>query len=154
MAGPLSNALESFAHTDLALPPLEITFHEGRAGCEGHPGLFRIVGGVADIEVGVPTKYLLLHELGHAWIAHNVDDKTRSLLVEYWSLPTWNDQSIDWEKAANERAADSIAFVLADLSPYVAQTQVDYLCAYKLLTGRVVHPTLTSTCPDTVPADS
>lgn len=149
----LDDALASFAEADLALPPLEVTFHDGRTACDGHGGLFRMAEGVGDIEVCMPTKYMILHELGHAWIAHNIDDETRSLLVEYWQVPTWNDQKVEWDMRANEKAADSIAFALADLSPYVAQTRVEYLCAYTLLTGRVVHPTITSDCPETVAVD-
>ncbi|NNL71681.1 MAG: hypothetical protein HKO70_17165, partial [Acidimicrobiia bacterium] len=130
------------------LPPLDIAFHDHRSGCDGHPGLFRLVDGVADIEVCDWTDHTILHELGHAWVASHVDDEIRAALVAYWGLETWNDQTVSWGLRANERAAESIALALSPLPPRIAPVLIDHLCAYSLLTENSVHPHVAGSCPD------
>jgi len=131
----LKSALDRFATAGLTLPPLDITFHNGRAGCGGHPGLFEVAEGVSDIEVCNPTNHIVLHELAHAWVARNVNQATKEALTQYWGLATWNDQEVDWGLRANERAADAIAFALGDLPKHPEPSLVEFLCSYSLVTG-------------------
>lgn len=147
------DALERFASAGLTLPPLDIAFHDGNWGCDGHRGLFRSVGGVADIEICTTTRHVILHELAHAWVAEHIDPETRAALTAYWSLETWNDQEVERGLRANERAADAVAFGLGDLPTSLTQSLVDYLCGYTLLTNRP-HSAYSGACDGTAGATS
>lgn len=129
-------ALDRFEAADLALPPLEITFHATANGCHGHTGYFQLDSGVADIEVCMPTRHIILHELAHAWAAVAVSDTTRAEVLRYWELDNWNDQAANWNLRAGERAADTIAFALNGIPSDPQDSLRKYLCGYPLLTGQ------------------
>jgi predicted membrane-bound mannosyltransferase len=131
----LTEALDRFSTAGLTLPALDITFHDGLAGCEGHPGLFRTVEGVSDIEICNPTNHIMLHELAHSWVATHTTQGTKDAFIQYWGLATWNDQDAEWNDRANERSAEAIAFALGHVPAQVSPSLADYLCAYTLLTG-------------------
>ncbi|MDH5504448.1 MAG: hypothetical protein OEY98_10530, partial [Acidimicrobiia bacterium] len=105
-------ALGRFEAAGLALPPLDITFHATVNGCHGHTGYFQLEAGIADIEVCMPTRHIILHELAHAWAAVTLTSATRADLLRYWELDNWNDQGVEWNLRAGERVADTIAFAL------------------------------------------
>lgn len=128
-------ALEEFEAANLALPGLDITFHDTRAGCDDNTGLVRSVDGVADIEICMPTRHIILHELAHAWAWQAVSDETRAAFTEYWGLNTWNDHNADWKARATEKAADTIAFTLSGPPANPSATLQLFFCAYPLLTG-------------------
>ena len=130
-------ALGRFEAAGLALPPLDITFHNTANGCHGHTGYFQLDSGVADIEVCMPTRHIILHELAHAWAAVTVSGATRADLLRYWDLDSWNDQGVEWNQRAGERAADTIAFALNGIPSDPQDSLLEYLCGFELLTG---HP--------------
>jgi hypothetical protein len=130
-------ALNRFAAAGLVLPPLDITFHVTGASCHGYTGYFEVNSGVADIEVCMPTRHIILHELAHAWAAVTVSDANRAEVLGYWGLETWNDQDVEWSLRGSEKAADTIAFALNDIPSHPRDALLEYLCGYRLLTG---HP--------------
>lgn len=128
-------ALGRFTHAGLELPPLDVTFHDGAASCDGHRGLYRLVDGIADIEICTTTDHVILHEIAHAWVETNLNADHRSIWMDYWGLDTWNRQDIDWSLRGNEKAADAIAYALGRIPSDPADSLLKYLCGYQLLTG-------------------
>ena len=135
LANRLEWALGRFAAAELPLPPLDITFHTGGDGCNGHTGYFRSVSGVAVIDVCMPTKHIILHELAHAWAFQAVSAESQAEFLDYWGLTAWNAPDVDWGELAGEKAADTIAFALGDLPADPRDSLRQYLDGYELLTG-------------------
>ena len=129
-------ALKRFEDENLPLPALDISFHKTRSGCNDNTGLVRSVEGVADIEICMPTKHILLHELAHAWAWGAVSKETRAVFAEYWELETWNDHAVDWKKRATEKAADTVAFALSDPPTHHSPTLQRFFCGYPHLVGQ------------------
>ena len=75
-------ALEQFDRSGLVLPPLTIAFHDDREDCGGHFGLYR-AGEPAHVDICgfnhdrfvVTARKTVLHELGHAWTQHTLDEQ-------------------------------------------------------------------------------
>lgn len=130
------SAISSFFDAGLSLPPLEIVFHEHRDGCRGHVGVFRMIDGRGDVQICRATRYILLHELAHAWEAANMDDQTRDEVMEYWGVDNWNDHGQSAGDRGAEKVADAIAFALDDPSDDPNPVMRRNLCSYRLVTGQ------------------
>ncbi|HEX6300333.1 MAG TPA: hypothetical protein VF148_07715 [Acidimicrobiia bacterium] len=63
---------------------------------------------------GLVPRYLLLHELAHAWISDYVDDDTRTTFLTQEGLSRWHDPEEAWEDRGSERAANTLMFGLMD----------------------------------------
>jgi hypothetical protein len=61
------------------------------------------------------TRFMVLHELAHAWIMQNLDPAVRDDFVAWLDLPTWNDRAFDWEHRGVEWAASFISWGLMDV---------------------------------------
>ena len=136
LAARVEWALGRFAAAGLHLPPLDISFHESGGGCHGHPGYFRNVSGLAVIDVCMPTKHMILHELAHAWAFWAVSAETQVEFLRHWDLSTWNADDVEWGERGGEKAADTIAFALGDLPSNPRDNLLGYLCSYTLLTAK------------------
>jgi hypothetical protein len=70
-------AVGRFEVAGLALPPVEIRFHDDMDGCGGHLGFYR--GGGVDV-CGISTNLIarrnLLHEMAHACAEENVRSRS------------------------------------------------------------------------------
>ena len=114
-------ALEQFDRSGLVLPPLTIAFHDDREDCGGHFGLFR-AGEPAHVDICgfnrdrfvVTARKTVLHELGHAWTAHTLDEQDRQAFLILRNLSTWGDDEFPWNEQGSEQAAEIIAWALMD----------------------------------------
>ena len=140
-------AFDRFDQAGLELPPLSLSFHDDRSGCEGHVGYYRpgtppsidICGFNWDLFLVTPKK-TILHELAHAWDQQTLDNQTRNRFLDARELDTWQDNSVAWEKQGIEHAAEVIAWGLMDedlLLVSIGETDsVQLADAFELLTGR------------------
>jgi len=114
-------ALTRFDRAGLVLPPLVISFHDDRTGCDGNFGLYRS-GAPAQVDICgfnwhrfvVTAKKTLLHELAHAWTGHALTETARDEFVDLRGLDTWGDDEFPWEEQGSEQAAEIIAWGLMD----------------------------------------
>lgn len=144
-------ALERFHQAGLELPPLLVAFHDAKEPCGGHPGIYRS-GTPARIDMCgfnwdrfiVKAKMTLLHELGHAWAAHNLTAEAQQLFVDSRGLPTWGDDQWPWKEQGSEQTAEVIAWALLDqdygMSSIPDSKPLALAHAYQQLTGTM--PTL------------
>lgn len=56
--------------------------------------------------------HLLLHELGHAWVADHTDDTVREEFLAQTGLDNWNDKGRPWNRRGAEWAAETVAWGL------------------------------------------
>lgn len=69
-----------------------------------------------------PPKHTLLHEYAHAWLDENVTQSTQAQFLDHAGLDRWSDWSDPWGERGMERAAQTIAFGLADTRRRVSRT--------------------------------
>ncbi|MGI9624293.1 MAG: hypothetical protein ACR2PK_15775 [Acidimicrobiales bacterium] len=144
-------AIADFVEADLPLPPLEVTFGEYPTGCKGNKGWFQPAP--ADnpaapdrIEICNSWEFFLYHEIAHAWEHHSATDKTRDLVVDYWGLESWSSHDHEWGDRGIEKAASTVAYVLAfDAIPEDLNTDL-YLCSYEIVTGSPLPAAISADC--------
>ncbi len=113
--------VDRFAKAGLHLPPADVRVHESRTACDGHLGLTRDTDDRVTLELctagqgrGVVDRLILVHELAHTWIAHNVDYETQQRFMELHGLTAWWDARDGWERQGVEYAAETIAWAVFD----------------------------------------
>jgi hypothetical protein len=127
-------AVNRIRRAGLQLPPLVIELHPTDDGCNGHDGLFR--GGSLIISVCTPNRYIIIHELAHAWEHQNLSDEIRQEFMEMWGLTTWNDHGVAWKDRGVEAVAEIITWGLYDhdlTADHSIKLQKER--AFKLITG-------------------
>jgi hypothetical protein len=134
----LEQAVGMFESAGLALPAIEVRFHDDTEACKGHAGLYTASRTHAKpdvINICHRLRTIVLHELGHAWEHHNIDDDRRAEFIEAWDLPTWRERGFAWEERGVEQAAHTIAFTLATTAPTHNHNINRFGCSWELLTG-------------------
>jgi len=131
----VESAVERFASVHLVLPPLRIYTHPSREGCQGDDGLYQIDQSGARIDLCTRLEHTVLHELAHAWEAHQVSDQTRQAFMDRTGLEVWNDRSVDWEDRGIEAAAQTIAWGLMDVPISRPDRFAGQAYLFELLTG-------------------
>jgi hypothetical protein len=114
-------AIGRFSEARLDLPSIEIYFHENKEPCKGYSALHRRSEAGSRIDVCSLTRSpkleaTMLHELGHAWAAHNLTDQQRQAFVELQGLDAWYDKDASWNDRGTEQAAEIIAWGLREES--------------------------------------
>lgn len=132
----VDEALGRFRRAGLRLPDVEIVFHDDRADCRGHDGLFQTRHTPWRVLVCSDLEFVLTHELAHAWEAANLDDADRDRYVEHRGLSTWDDPDAAW----GERGVEDAAFMLqqnlmAGRVDVTSERWVERTSAYEALTG-------------------
>ena len=140
-------AVDLFDEAGLGLPPMRFVYHgDEPTSCSGWRGAHRHVDGRSTIDIctsdaGNVTAALVLHEIAHAWAAHDLSDERRA---EFQSLRGWtywsNHQEADWHENGSEQAAEMILWGLID-RPIGIITINDHSCddldaGYRALTGQ------------------
>ena len=131
-------ALERYATAGLELPVLTVHLHSDRAECNGLNGFLAHAAGAEMIIHSCGNDFTLLHELGHAWDKHTLDDAGRDAFLEIAQATTWNNAD-DWHLAGGEHAANVLAWGL--MGERINQTRTrpyDYgsmMDAFSLLTA-------------------
>lgn len=106
--------LEQFAGLGLDLPSLEIRLHQESASCHGNSGTFSSSASPWVVNVCRIDRWVVRHELGHAWTAWNLSETEVASYVDSWQLDSWADSDTPWRRRGSEHAADTIAWGLAD----------------------------------------
>jgi hypothetical protein len=135
-------AFGRFGQAGLELPNVEIEMHEDAEACGGDFGRHARTDGSSHIDLCLgPTANLrrvLLHELGHAWVAANLTEAERSAFIELRGLEAWNGTA-PWNEKGTEQAAEVIAWALDEdshLPGRFADHDVDSVtAAFRFLTG-------------------
>lgn len=136
----VAEAIAQFDDAGMELPALQIEFYDSDRGCKGHAGLFVAASwdpeAVVDrITICFHHRLILLHEMAHAWINHNVNDVTRAAFVEHWGLNGWSNLDDPYADRGIERAAQTIAFTLNQNKATKSEAVHRYICDFELLTG-------------------
>jgi len=125
--------LERFAAAGLAEPDLgSVTFEPSRACADRTGRLIQdsvsrtlficlyetdLCTGNDDCEVAsINRRVALLHELGHAWLLDQIDDDTRSDVLEIAGRQVWQGEGAPWSEQGVEYAAETLAWGLLDES--------------------------------------
>jgi hypothetical protein len=131
-------ALDRYEKAGLELPPVEIYIHSDRSECNGLNGY---LGGSEEtgwIVHSCGVGFTLLHELGHAWDRHNLDDETKAKFLASAQANVWRDTE-NWLLSGEEHAANVLAWGL--MEERINQTRTrpydhdSMLLAYQTLTG-------------------
>jgi hypothetical protein len=136
----VAEAIARFDDAGMELPALQIEFVDDDDGCQGHAGVFVAApwnpeSFVDRITICHDHRLILLHEMAHAWIRHNVEDDTRAAFVEHWGLTSWSNSSDPYADRGIERAAQTIAFTLNQNEATKSEAVRRYICDFELLTG-------------------
>jgi hypothetical protein len=129
-------AVDRFQRGGLELPPVVIEIHTVPADCDGYDGLFRSSETPPTVLVCNRSRYIVLHELAHAWEHHNLTDDTRQEFMELLGLTAWSDHDVAWKERGVEVVAEIITWGLydndltADLDEKLMKQR-----AYSLITG-------------------
>ncbi len=126
-------AVDRFSRGGLELPQVVVAFDESDRPCDGHDGLFRNHGGVGRIDVCTHNRYIVLHELAHAWEQANLTDEERAAFMAQRGVEAWNDKSRPWKERGVEALAEVITWGLYD-HPVAGSTEKAE--AFLLITGR------------------
>lgn len=108
-------AIARFSALPGEMPPLQVRIF-GKSGCGGLSGVFRGGTDIWQVDICDVTRWVILHEMGHAWTALHLTQQQRSRFVERWGLETWNSRETPWRLRGAEHAADTIAWGLVDES--------------------------------------
>lgn len=154
-------AYERFRASGLEPPSAAIIFTPESVRCGGSPGRFRTSRNLVQIcardDIGEPSlRWLLLHELAHAWEHANLNDAERDRFQRHRGVPTWGSADFPWTDRATEHAAEVITWGLFD-QPLVVQCGGDNSAgalreAFTLLTG--TYPINNGAHPASDPTDA
>jgi len=121
-AGDSSDVAWAFGRFTLAgleLPDVEIQVHEDTEACGGDFGRHTRTHGSSRIDLchgpQASLRRVLLHELGHAWVAANVTEAERGGFLELRDLEAWNGKAA-WNEKGTEHAAEIVAWALDEES--------------------------------------
>lgn len=129
-------AVDRFQRAGLELPPVVIEIHNAPADCNGYDGLFRASETLPAILVCNRSRYIVLHELAHAWEHHNLTDDTRQEFMELLGLTAWNEHDVVWGERGVEALAEIITWGLYDIDLTAdLDEKLMKQNAYSLITG-------------------
>ena len=114
-------ALDLFDRADLELPQLRFVHHGGATEpCRGRAGLHHQVDGVGVIELcaieaSFPTQVMILHEIAHAWVGHQLTSERKAEFQALRGWEHWRDyEAAAWHENGTEQAAEIMVWGLID----------------------------------------
>jgi hypothetical protein len=138
--GRLGEAVMAFATSDLELPRLDIWFHTDREPCDEHHGLFTATSESWQIRIcSSDLGFVYEHELAHAWLTANLDERQRAAFMNLRGIEHWADRDVPWNERGTEWAAVVIQQGLSGLPlpPALSDEAKSRLKSYELLTRKV-----------------
>lgn len=135
-------ALGRYEAAGLELPPVIIEFADGDhlVGCEGALARTYLNQIPVLIKMCWNDQFTLLHELAHAWEAHNVPtEKHEPFMAMRTDATSWASREVPWPQRGREHAANVVAWgVLEDPYPVPRTSPTDpesMRDAFRFLTG-------------------
>ena len=132
--------IEVFEAAGLAFPQVSVFFHESKDACQGNVGLY--TGEAVHVCItgdGIYRDKILLHELGHAWLARTLTEVQRQDFIQARGVGSWNDPETEWGERGFEQAAEIFAWGMLETAttpPQISDTDCESLTqAFELLTG-------------------
>jgi len=113
-------AVGRFVEAGLDLPPITVQFlGEDLALCDGAQARAHVAEGEVVLRVCWYDRFVLLHELGHVWEAHNVPVESHQQFMGLRDgVEAWSSVDVSWDARGREHAANVIAWgLLADPYP-------------------------------------
>jgi len=114
-------AVDLFEEAGLHLPPVRFVYHgDDRAPCGGWRGVHRhdegnSTIGICSSDPGNVTAVNILHEIAHAWAAHDLSNERKA---DFQSIRGWtywrNHEAAKWHENGSEQAAEMILWGLID----------------------------------------
>lgn len=156
----VTDAHELYGAAGLTLPePVRITFHDSLEPCAGNLALYtnelspsvRVCWTHENpaVERRVRTR-ALVHELAHAWVDGNVDDRTKLAYLLFTGLDSWRDRDEEWTERGTEHAAELITWAVLDPEvswiDFATESCHRWPIAYSLLTGEASTEALEKAC--------
>jgi hypothetical protein len=150
-----------FEAASLRLPTVIVSFHDDTTACHGTEGRWEHAEGSVD-RVRICTTHekahvqdewrrrTLIHELGHAWAAENLDDASMDRYMVLRGLTSWNNTTQEWGTRGTEHAAEIISWGVIDQRIHLWKLP-DATCpamtaAYRLLTGMAPSTGIETSC--------
>jgi hypothetical protein len=134
-------AVARYQRAGMSLPPLAVYFHPVAGPC-GDDGLGHYEDGRIDLCTGVTvntmSRYVVLHEMAHAWTERNDPPATIDRFLQLRGLSSWNGRDVRWQQRGWEQAAEFISWGVGEriISPHLVEvTPRDVARGYRLLTG-------------------
>ena len=117
-------ALERYERAGLALPPLTIVFAgQDRAACDGSPAR-TYFDETPMVKMCWNDRFMLLHELGHVWVAQNVPPADHVAFMQMRDdVRVWADTAVPWADRGSEHAANVIAILQAEARRVISSNQ-------------------------------
>jgi hypothetical protein len=136
-AAALAKAIDRFRTAGLALPDLEVVFHDESAPCKGHEGLFQAHQTPWRVQICSELAFVVTHELAHAWERANLTDDDRQRFLDHEGLTTWSSTEAD----RSDRGIEEAAFVIqqnlmAQHADAESARWVELTSAYDALVGQ------------------
>lgn len=138
-------AIDRYGDAGLDMPSIVVNFHGGRRACSGHTGMVghSASGSTIDLctaglsEPEIQT--VVVHELAHTWIFHNIDDSQRETFIRLHEIDAWHSPSLKWFEQGTEWAAETLAEILFPdvdrIIPDVETIPERLNAGYRILTG-------------------
>lgn len=112
-------AIGRFEDAGLELPDLKIVYPGRDLGlCNGAPATALTDQQPVELRICWNDPFILLHELAHAWDAHNLpEDRRGPFMALRTDVDSWTGADVPWERRGIEHAANVIAWGLLE-DPY------------------------------------
>jgi hypothetical protein len=132
-------ALAEMENAGLTLPPVIINLHSDRISCSSNPD--RLINGYhteidgQHIVHSCGNRWTLLHELGHVWDDHHLDDDDREEIMRHQGIDSWHGET--WGESGSEHVACLIAWAIDGTRPTrIGRYSDEHLAeAYRITTG-------------------
>jgi len=132
----VNDAVELFATEGLELPTLIIEIHDTDDGCDGYEGVFRSREMPMRLDICNTHRFIVMHELAHAWENNEVTDVQRDEFLDLRGLTVWNDGSSPWKERGIEDLAEVVVWGLLKLSrSQPVGNDPDRAQSFQMLTG-------------------
>jgi hypothetical protein len=109
-------ALDRYREAHLAVPAIDVRFHDDTSGCGGNVGYTngRRVDLCVRLEMEPGPQRIVLHELAHAWGNVHLSDEARETFTTMRGLATWSSEDAGWKERGTEHAAEIVAWGVGD----------------------------------------
>jgi hypothetical protein len=155
LSDAVDEAVALFGLSGLWLPDLDIHSHVDKAECSQASGVFNLDGSGSRIDMCTDRVCVVIHEVAHAWVHHNVSTATRERFSALVGATLWNPHSGQWHERPVELAAEAIGWGLpTDPLPsvYVDRSK-ELQSRFEMITGKT-SPRLANTDPTGVASAS